>query len=151
MSNISSIFDRVYSIITTNFSTKTELKNPYELIDNDDCNLKNGYGVAWGSVEDLEVIRKQAINLRRNLVITFTKKIYTTEQNTSARKTAEKALMEDELTLINLISDDFDLKKYAEDVKFVGDDGISFIFDDRQNYLAVSMSFDVDYTEFINN
>lgn len=151
MSNISSIFDRLYDIIGSEFGLKDELKNPYELTDNDDCHSRNGFGIAIGAVSDLETIRKQVINVTRTFSITFTRKIYTTEQNTVARKAAEKLLMEDELTLIKLISDDFDLKRYAEDVRFVGDDGIQFVFDDRQNYLSLTMNYDVNYTEFINN
>jgi hypothetical protein len=151
MSNISDIYARLDAIIVANFSTKTKLKNPYDLTDNDDYLLKNGYAIAWGEASDTEQLVRNATTFARNIVVRFTKQIFKTEQNTTIKETAEKALFEDELTLISKFADDFDLRKYAQQVNFVGDGGIEFVYDDKNNFIYLTVNFEIIYTEFINN
>ena len=141
--NFDTIHDEIYSTISATFPTKTELKNPYDIADNDGHMLKNGYGVVIGAISLSDAFSRQIRQFRRDVRISLTKRILSSDQKTSIRKAAEKSLVSDELTLITALKNNIS----SEFVEFVGDEGIEYIFDEREDYIRLQCNFIINYVE----
>jgi hypothetical protein len=149
MTTISSVYDRVVSVIKATFPDKSELPNGYIPEDNDDVFLKDGFGVSIEPViNDARVLSCQ-ISFDREINITFTKKIFGSDRDIERRRAVEKALMEEELTLVKAIIEDGTLHDLTGDVNFLDDGGIEFVYNGRVkiSYIMLQMRFGVKYLE----
>jgi hypothetical protein len=147
--NISSIYDRIVAVCAATFPSKSDLPNGYIPEDNDDVFLKDGYGVSIEPVINDNRIMSCQISFDREVSITLTKKIFASDRDISARRTVEKALMEDELTLIKAIVEDATLHDLTGDVQFLDDNGIEFVFNGvtKISYIMLQLRFGVKYIE----
>ena len=141
--NFDTIHDEIYTTIVTHFPTKTELLNPYDITDNNDLFLKNGFGVEIGPSNLSDVFSRQIRQFRRDVSISFTKRVLSSDQKTSIRKVAEKSLVSDELTLIAALKNNIS----SEYVEFVSDEGIEYIFDEKESFIRLRCSFIINYVE----
>jgi hypothetical protein len=151
MSKISTIYDELYTLISGAFPSKNELINPYELTDNHEQILFNGYGIAWEIGTDTEQFNKQLLAFDREFIVVSTRSYHSTDLDTSPKKTAEKSLYEDQLTIIKTLKA-FSEKSNnptstVEDIQFIDDNGIELVFNDAQRYLSLASRFKMTYFE----
>lgn len=151
MTTISNIYDSLYSTLQGQFTTKFELVNPYELSDNNDQYLNDGYAIAWAIGTDNQQLPKVIKGFDREFIVVLTRAYYSTDLDTSKRKTAEKNLLEDQLTVIKLFKS-FSEKSntptsYVELIEYIDDNGVEFVFTDRQRILALRTRFKITYKE----
>lgn len=151
MSKITDIYDELYSLISTAFPNKSVLINAYDLADNNEQILKDGFGIAWETGTDTQQMAKQIIVFEREFVVNSVRAYYSTDLNKEPQKTTEKLLFEDQLTIIKTLRS-FSEKSNnpltnVEDIQFIDDSGIEFVFDDAQRYLALNSRFKILYTE----
>lgn len=151
MSTISDIYDEIYVLMDAAFPNKMELVNPYELTDNNEQILIDGYGIAWELGTDSDQIVKQIRVIDREFFFVSVRAYFSTDLNTTPKKTAEKLLFEDQLTsmktLIAYTEQPSSPLSYVDDVQFIDDNGIEFVFSDEQRYLALRSRFRLRYQE----
>ena len=151
MSTISDIYDQIYSLLQTAFPSKMEIVNPYELTDNNEQILIDGYGVAWELGTDSSQIVKQIRVIDREFLFVSVRAYFSTDLNTTPKKTAEKLLFEDQLTamktLISFTEQPSSSLSYVEDIQFIDDNGIEFVFNEEQRYMALRSRFQIKYQE----
>ena len=151
MSTISDIYDQIYVLLDAVFPNKMELVNPYELTDNNEQILIDGYGVAWELGTDSDQIVKQIRAIDREFFFVSVRAYFSTDLNTTPKKTTEKLLFEDQLTamktLIAFTEQPSSPLSYVDDIQFIDDNGIEFVFSDEQRYLALRSRFRLRYQE----
>lgn len=144
---IADVYQRLIDLIGETFTDKSQLTNPYVLDDNEDIFLKSGYGVAILPTSNLNRATSCLYSIGRDVEITFTKQIFGTNRDISERQTVEKGLMQDQLDLIKAIDSDGQLNDLLANSAFLGDNGIEFIFNDRNNFVALTCNFTLEYHE----
>lgn len=139
------IYNQIFTAIEAALPDRVELINPYNIIDNNNLYLKSGYGVELGSMAVSEAFARVQRQFQRVVSISLTEKIVSTDKDTSIRRSKENKLVSDQLTLIttlkNSISSDY--------VEFISDEGIEYIFDERDNYIRLRTNFNINYNETV--
>ena len=149
--SISTIHDNLYSTVSTLFSTKTELRDPYNIAGNPDPFLRDGYGITWETGElNEELVGPCAYVEQRNVGIVLTKIVARLDTNTSARRTAEKALLVDRSSLVNQIKQNPPVLNAAEFFEFVSDEGIQSVVDEKQNIIYLKMNFTIRFQAIVS-
>ena len=150
MSNITTIYDNIDTILSALFSAKTEIPNPRKLSDNNENYLKDGYGFyfAGAGLPSFDLSHFQGYS--REIVIVLARNIYRVDNDTSVYKTAEKNLLEDQVVLINSLADDRTMDDLITSVEFTGDSGVEFTFDDKYNFMYLSTTFDLEYKQDVS-
>jgi hypothetical protein len=148
MSTISSAYNALLSTLGSLYSTHYRLANPYKLDGNADVFLAKGYGIAMGAGENTQrLISGGYLSIRRTFDVTLTRLFSALDEDGSSKATTEKQLFEDQLALINYFEEDPTMGQTVTNVKFVSDNGIETVFGEREQYLAVTSSFSVEYLE----
>lgn len=148
MSNFSTIYDEIFTTIEATFTgndTKTQLTNPYVTIDNNEMFLKNGYGVEILSMNETDAFNRELRQFERQVAISFTKRVISTDKQTSNRLVQEKAMVSDQLDLLRALKNNVS----ADHMEFVSDDGIESIFDEREDYIRLRSIFIINYNETV--
>lgn len=145
---INEILAYIRTVIETTYSTKTILPNPYELTDNTDVYLKNGYGVVSEDGTPITLGYKTAITINRTVSMKLTKRIYDTDLQSSSRVATEKVLFTESLALIKAIKANKDLKSVTASVDYLGDNGIALLEVEKIKYLTTTVNFELKYNEF---
>ncbi len=135
------IYDQIYSVIETLFDTKRELLNPYETEDNNSLRLKQGYSLEIGPSADTGNM-PSGIDFSRAIGITLTKINIASDKSSGDRKTKEKELLAEQLSLIAALKSGLTL---VNTVSFLGDDGIEYVFNEREDYLKLRSNFNINY------
>ena len=145
MSTISTLHDAVINRVSTTLSGHLRLSNPYQLEQNPDRYLEQGYGVAFGGGinSDRQVACK--LSMQREIVISITRRYLGQETDVTSKATLDKQLYEDQLLVIKDLYDNIT----EAPIKFVSDGGTEFIVSDKSNYLALRSTFQIEYFESI--
>lgn len=148
MSNVSDIHAALKARMASLFPSKTIIPNPFDVADNSDNLLKDGYGIYYGpaGLADFDLgIHLQSYQREFNIVLA--KKVYRLESNTDQFETVQLALIEDQNTIVNSFADIRSIDINVVRLEYVSDGGIEFVFNEKNNYLALTTSFDVTYKE----
>lgn len=148
MTNVTLIHNAIKSQLSALFPTKTVIPNPFELDQNNDNFLKDGYGIFYGpgSLPDFDLgIHIQGYQREFNVVLA--KKVYRLESNNDQFETVQLALIEDQNTMVNSFADIRSIDINVVRLEYVSDSGVEFIFAEKNNYLALTTSFEVTYKE----
>ena len=135
MSFISTLYDYIYSSVTTAFPTKTELKNPEDITDNTEPSLVDGFGIHVESLVSTNEIEQRLKVFEREFKIVFTRKAIKSELNNAARRATEKLLLEDQNTFVQAILSNTNIISRVIDYQIIDDEGMQFIFKDQKNFL----------------
>lgn len=146
---IADVYQRLIEVVAETFPDKVELTNPYVIDDNEDIFLKSGFGVAILPTVNLNRATSCLYSIGRDVEIVFTKQIFGTNRDHKERQAIEKGLMQDQLNLIKAIDNDGQLNDLLANSAFIGDNGIEFIFNDRNNFVALTCNFTLEYHEQI--
>jgi hypothetical protein len=150
MSKISDAYQVLIDLIKSEFTDRIELKNPYVLDDNEDIILKSGFGVTLLPTTNLKRVTSCIYTLEREVQVVFTNQVFGTNRDMGPRQSVEKFLMDEQLKLIKAIDASGNLNDLLAKRDFSGDNGIEFVFSERNNYLALTSSFLFEYHQNIN-
>lgn len=128
MSNISTVYDQILSVLAVLFPDKKEIPIPDELIKNDIPHLNNGYGVVIGPALPEEFEFNQYMEVRQ-IAIVFTERVDTLRSDASKAKTVKKNILEDEVTLKKdfLNNDQISIASNIQNIEWVNSSEISLI------------------------
>lgn len=148
MSNITNIFNSLSQTLIDTFPGKTVIPNPFDLGENNQNLLKNGYGFYFGpaGLPDFDLgVHIQGYS--REFVVVMTKNVYRTDVSLDPFSQTQLELIEEQNTLVNTFADVRNLDQNVVSIEFVSDGGVEFIFADKNNYLALATNFAVSYRE----
>jgi hypothetical protein len=150
MSNISTFYDTILTRTAAVLpAAYQKLSNPYQIDQNQEMALRAGYGIAVGPAENTNRQIDCNLSIKRTITVTLTRKHFATELNRTDKEAAEKQLLEDQLLLVKEFEKD-PMSVYSNNVTkfvFVGDNGIESVFDQKNDFLKLTMSFDSEYFE----
>jgi len=149
MTKISTIHDTIYSRVAATLTDHKELWDPFVIENNDKLVLQKGYGILLGTGSAGDRLVGCSTSLDREVVIANTLAVFGPESNVSIRKTAEKALYENQFKLIKAFEEDPDLSNLTNNFIFRSDSGIEFIFvtEERADYIMLQSLFSFSYFE----
>lgn len=152
MSSITDIVDQIYSNIATNFSTKSELFDPYDILNNDEQRLENGYGVVVGPASNQASTDNVFEVVNREVGVILSRVLFETDYDSSVRKSYEKQLLEDGLSITQDLYADVDLSGMLSSIKFVADSGIDYVVlgEDERRYIFTALTFTIKYRETLS-
>jgi len=147
MSVISTIYDNFNTAVAALFPTKTELENSYDIADNPDVLLKNGYGITWDAGTYLDDLNGPIYYQERSVSVVLTAKIFRTDLDRTARRAVEKALLESSKLIVDAIKSDPTVYRIVEYFESAGDSGMGFVQDEKQNIISIKNNFTLRYAE----
>lgn len=149
MSDITTIYSALVTKLDSLYPATTyrKLRNPYTLELNDAFALNRGYGFYVGPATNTNRLQSNSLSIEREIVLVNTIIQRGTDLDISIREDAEITLLEDQFLAIK----DFEgAPAFADQVTkmtYSSDGGIEFVFNDKQNYLAITSSFTLEYME----
>ena len=147
MSNVTDIYDKMATILSTVYSTKTIIPNPFSVADNNDNLLKDGYGFYFGGAGLPSFDLPSFQGYSREFILVLVRGIYRADDNTSLFGSTQKAMIEDQNTFINTLAKDRTLDNDLVSVEFTGDGGIEFVYGDKFSFLQLTSTFEAQYKE----
>lgn len=137
------IYDSLFTIIEAALPNRLELVNPYDIEDNNGLWLKSGYGVEVGSGSITDAFNRQIRQFQRTITITLTGRDVATDKKTITRRAVEKQLVSDQLILITAMKNGLP----SDFVQLVGDEGIQYVYTERQDLIRLRTNFLIHYNE----
>lgn len=160
MSAISTAYDALVAQIVSLFPNHIELVNPYIPEANDDLTSDAAFGVGFTEGENTQREFGCNYTVRRNFIVTLTRKIYRGDQNRTAtsiteRRDTEKQIFEDLHLLIKAVETNVVLNAQgANDIAWClyrADSGLEFLRVENVNLIMVRAIFEIEYFERLNN
>ena len=150
MSAVSSAYDAVITAIESQLPNHKRLSNPYDVEENTDLFLRQGYGLVLGPGENSKRNLCNVLSIRRTFQVIISRKYAATELNASGKATTEKQIMEDLKTLIAYFETNTTLNTGVRVVGFESDSGIQFVKKSATDmYLFTEGIFEIEYFETI--
>lgn len=148
MSKISTIYDALNALVAAELTDYARIPNPY--LPADAANLVNekGYGIAIGpGVNTDGTFCSASIDRVFNLVLIY--QINAFEGDALGRANSEKALMENQFSMINIFEKDPSINVDGDNVKYLSDSGIGFLSTENNTarFFALETSFNAAYIE----
>lgn len=157
MSKISLIYDDLHEVIQELLPDHKELINPYVPEDSDNLHLEMGWGVTIleGSNARREIPK---LTMSRSFELLLTRKVFGAdlrkESAMNKRKTAEKALFEDQIVIAKHMQSNTYLKSVgftnASRVMYESDDGLNFLRNGDTGILLLRSIIAVEYDEALD-
>jgi hypothetical protein len=145
MSNFENAYDQIRSVIASTLTSYTELNNPYIVTDEADIMLASGYtvGIAEGENSNRNICNRITIN--RSFVVILTKRYYAPSRDILARVTAEKAIVNDQISILKTLTG-YSSNEVVR-INYANDSGINFFGDERYGILQLDTIINVEYFE----
>jgi hypothetical protein len=141
---LTQIYDAIVSRIETLFPNHRRLSDPYDLENNPDNLLKQGWGLAAGPGGDnTERYVSCTESLSVNMTVPFTRAAFSRELDSSTKAAADKLLLED----MQVLADDVlknNLNIQGPLINFVGFDGIDSVRADERRYVQIGCNITVE-------
>jgi len=151
MSNVSTVYDTLITIVDGLFSDKKRLPNPYNILENDSFRKKLGWGLKMGpsTIGTIDLFNKHVES--REFSIVFTKLAQKLKNAKDGFDDPAKGLIEDNNTLmVRLLNNDqIGIPSAIGIIEFVGNSGMELLEDDKSNYISTETTFKVDIMEDI--
>jgi hypothetical protein len=147
MSNISTIYDALISRIEALLPNHQRLGNPYNISDNPDPYLVQGYGLALRNAVNTERLLNCSVSIQRNFTLHLTRRFIANPNDADQKATTEKLLLEDLKTIAHDMEENFQLSDDVAYFKYVSDNGIDTVRDTQENYLVLSVELQCEYFE----
>lgn len=150
MSTISEIYDALHSMISSTLSTHKKLFDPYQLEENPEHALTQGYGLAIGGAQNNEDLLSGQISLSRDMSVILTRRLSAYQTDAAQKGVAEKQLLEDlrliiRATEMNPSLNGFIANSSLVSTTFIGDEGISQIAE--TSFIQLIANFRIKYFE----
>lgn len=149
MSKISTIYDLLYTKLQETLTDHVELQYSNDIELNNDLAMKKGFAIHPGSGNITRRFGMCHYSIARNITITNTLANYGYDTLSASKKTSEKAVLENQIKIIEAIERDNQLSQNVMKIDFSGDGGIEYIHVDQKNYVMLKSVFNVEYEEKI--
>jgi hypothetical protein len=130
MANITTVRDTLKTFIPTitNFTTKTEILNPYDLTNNPQANIRNGWGLKIGGASATTIDYLNIYGQLRRFEIILTREVIRTEHNRSPIDDNEKNMLIDLDYLMKALesSSQLSIPTAVGKILYTGDNGIEY-------------------------
>lgn len=146
---IENIYETIYTKVASVLSDHTELIYSGEIELNNDLYLRKGFAIQIGSGTITRRFGVCHYSIARDITVTNTLSNYGYETNKTSKKTIEKALLANQMKIIDAIEKDNQLSNYAMKVDFTSDGGIEYIHIEQKNYIMTRSVFNIEYEEKI--
>lgn len=150
MSNISTVYDAMITRIAAKLTTHLRLPNPYKPNENSELFLKQGYGVALGPALNTNRLVACKLSIERQFFVSISRKYFALESSATNKASTEKQLLEDQLLLIQDFESDPTLNGSAFKTVYVSDNGIEYVFGEKDQFLIINSVFSIEYLEALN-
>ena len=144
---ITSVFDALVTRISTILPNHIRLTNPYDIAQNNERYLKQGWGLGLGPAVNTRRFNSCQFTTQRDFILSITRQYYARESDVASKATTEKEIFED----LYLVSKDIQKHNTLNDglyiVTYQGDNGIQSVFSEKDVWLYVQVRITVDYTE----
>ena len=150
MSKISQSLTIIKSTVATLLTNHVALSNPYETDECTEPELKLGYGIIIGPASNSERQICGKLSVKREIGIVITRKYYANELDIEAKEDAHKLILEDMYLVIKNFEADPTLALSAggtSTFKYIGDNGLDTIFDDKDSFFKIELSYTLEYFE----
>lgn len=147
-SKVTTVYSTILSTLGTLFPNKTRIPNPYDLTQNADGFLRDGYGVKFNGSSFVEsefcVYRYSA-----NISVVFTNEILRTEEDTTTMESVTNSLLENmhEVRKDFYNVDQLGIEASIDSVDIDSSTGIEFIEGDKFNYASLEVNFIFNISE----
>ena len=147
MSKISTAYDAILSTLTTLFPNKTKIPLAYELENNQEMFLRNGYGVVYLAESPLTGELNSIINAH-NIGVVFVREVLRLDSDANEIDLVTKELLEDVFTLRDELFSKPTLESSAIDIIDLSTtNGIEFVVVGKNNFASLLTTFDVRVRE----
>lgn len=147
MSQISTIYDAIGTVITTLFPTKKELSDPVIIENNDELTLQNGFGIYFGAAVNTNRIVGNQYSIERDVIVTLTKAMRGGHKDNAILKTNDKAMFEDQHILIKDFCSNNNIVLVSVNRNFISDTGITRIIGEYKTFFMIQTTFKIEYFE----
>lgn len=149
-SKITTVYSTLLSTLATLYPNKTRIPNPYDLEQNPDGFLRDGYGLRVGP-SNLEESEFKNYRYELDISVILTKEILRTEEDTTAMESQTLALLEEMHTVrkdfYNV--DQLGIESNIERIDIGSSSGIEFLRGDKFNYTFLEVGFIVSLEELL--
>lgn len=152
MSQFSSAYDALMSLVQTTLPNHKELINPYTPEINDELTYDAAWGLAIAEAQNTNRVVGCEMSIERSVMVTVSRKIMAGTLNRNAetiaaRRTTEKNLFEDLELVIEAFEKSPTVNNSNPIVKTVyeGDSGLEFVRTERHDLIMVRAVFKMEY------
>lgn len=152
MSNISTAYTAIRTVMAATLTQHTELANPYFISKEADLIFTKGWAVGLGPGFNTNRNVGCQLSIQRDFVITVTRKLFNTDRDISGRVTVEENLCEDHYLIIKALEQSPVLNASTSGIAkilYVQDGGLEFIRTDRLDLIMFQLITSVEYFEII--
>lgn len=141
-------YDRLRVVIPTltGFTAKAELSNPYEVEDNLEGAMRDGWGVAIGETSEGQAEYNSSVDIQTFGVV-LTREVVKTENNPQPMVDTVKAMKADVLTLKRGLMDLMAIESTIENLNYIGTSGIDTVEADRHRIISITVAFSANIRE----
>lgn len=152
MSKATDIYTALLTRLQALYPTYNRMTNPYAPDQNSKLILEKAYGIQIGGGTNTNRKLSCKLSVNRTFVIVLTQKFYSLELDRSGKQAGELALMEAQKLLIDDIEGDPTLGDSSSVMKsgFISDGGISTIYTDKDNFLVLETTLEIEYLDDLN-
>lgn len=140
--------DAIINKLTSTFTSKQRITKPRALELNNDNLLKDGVGIYIGSSTVSDTNLGFHISTKSTeIIIILTKRYFPLDNKHEEEAAAEDALSGEKDTVITAVAEVLrdNIGDGILDLQYVGDDGGQFIFGEKTNHLALSITYNLVY------
>lgn len=139
--------DALLAICAAQLTSAKRIPNAYFAQANSQLILANGYGVALRGGEPGTRELNQRMQVSRGYDIHLVRLMPATSHDATTRDDVEEAMVLDAGKILVAVESESTLGQSAIKSDYTGDSGIEFLSTDRGNYLLLTISFNVLYSE----
>lgn len=147
MSNFSSLYDAIVTRVTAVLTSHTRLPNAYKIDENTELLLRQGWALAMTGATNTRRELSCRVSIRRDFVISVTRKFYAIESNVDNKVSVEKSLVEDMILLIQDLCSNSALPGAFGVVTYESDAGINYVYSGKDQFLVLPITFSVEHFE----
>lgn len=143
-------YEALVSLLETTFPSGSDyfrLPNPYKPEENSERYLLKGWGIAIGPSNNSNRFAACKYSVNRGITIILTRKYHATESDVDSKETTEKALLEDQNTLIESLESDSSINGATMYSRYVSDGGIEYVRNDTDMFLMIRTQVELEYIE----
>ena len=150
MSKISTVYDAMLTRLGVLYPNKTRIPNPYNIEDNNDNFLIDGFGL----IVDSSAVQPHEFcnfNVERTFTVILTREMIATDSDETKYDSVAKLLLEDVYTLqkdfynVNQLASEASI----EQISLGPSSGVSEIFSGKINHLSIETSFLIQVRELL--
>lgn len=144
MTTATEIYDGLVSRISALLPNHKRLPYPYDLENNNEDFLEQGWGIAVRSSENTNRELCNRKSLRRSYEIILTRKYYSLDHDVTKRADTEKSLLEDAWILYDDFCENLWIASEKGLIQALGDNGIEPVFAAEKPFFTVRINADVE-------